>query len=405
VIRRRWRGLLIVLAVMAVSAWGVRAAVGGDSSVGWVDATVRDLVVGLDVEGTLASRDSSLITPPPLPDVYDFNISFMAPEGSTVETGRPLLGFDTSELERQLLEQENQLEQALKNIEKLDVDLDQQMLQLQLQLAEAQAGRGKAELAADVPEDLRSENEAEIARLDLRLAQREVQSLTERIDAARRAGAAERSALVALRDRASSRVTKLQSSIKQMMVVAPRPGTVIYYTNWRGEKKKVGDSVWRQERVIELPDLQSMLARGEVDEADAGRIEVGQPVTLRLDAHPDTEFHGRLESIWRTVQRKRGTRNPIKVVRIEVSLDETDTERMRPGMRFRGTIEARRMESVLTVPTYAVFPTDVGPVVYRRTLLGHERVPVTLGARNATLVEVLDGLSPGDTIADTAPGS
>ena len=204
--------------------------------------------------------------------------------------------------------------------------------------------------------------------------------------------------------RAQGNVTEIQQTIEAMTVRAPRSGTVIYVTDWRGEKKRVGEQVWRQEKILELPDLASMLARGEVDESDAGRIAERQPVSFRLDAHPDVQYSGRVESIWRTVQQKRGTRNPIKVVRLEVALDETDTARMRPGMRFRGTIEARRLEGVLTVPAYAVFPTDEGPVVYRRGLLGSEAVGVRLGERNDALIEVLEGLSPGDEIAESRPG-
>lgn len=399
-----WRALAAGAVIVAVAVWGIGTALGEDDTTTWTEAAVRDLVVGVHVEGILASRDSTVVTPPSLPDVYEFSIAFMAPEGQTVKAGDPVLGFDPTELERQLLEQQTEMEQAIKNIERLDVDLEQQLLQLQLQLAEAEAAEGKAELAADVPEDLRSSNEAEIATLDLNLARREVETLRQRLEAARAAGEAERAGLVALRERASGRVARLREAIDNMTVRAPRGGTVIYVTNWRGEKKRVGEQVWRQEKILELPDLESMMARGEVDESDAGRIAEGQPVTFRLDAHPDVQYRGRLESIWRTVQQKRGTRNPLKVVRLEIALDETDTARMRPGMRFRGTIEARRLESVLTVPAYAVFPTDDGPVVYRRTLLGHEEVAVRLGERNDAFVEVVEGLSIGDMIAEARPG-
>jgi multidrug efflux pump subunit AcrA (membrane-fusion protein) len=46
-----------------------------------------------------------------------------------------------------------------------------------------------------------------------------------------------------------------------------------------------------------------------------------------------------------------------------------------------------------------VFPTTGGPVVHRRTWLGYEVVPVELGRRNAERVEVLSGLSEGQSIS------
>lgn len=393
-----------LVAVIAAAAGGWYAVAAGDESITWTEVTVEDLVVGIDVEGTLASRDSSKLTPPQLPDVYDFKIAFMAPEGQHVERDAPVLGFDTSTLEQQLLAQQNEAEAAAKNIEKLDADLRQRIMALQLRLAEAEAALRRAELRNDVPEDLRAENEARIAELDLRVARMEVESLKRQITSATESGASQRAALVAQRDRAQGRVHEIQSSIEQMTVSAPRAGTVIYITNWRDEKKKVGDSVWRREQIIELPDLTRMMAQGEVDEADAGRIAEGQAVQLRLDAHPDTVYTGTIESIWRTVQRKSGSRNPLKVVRLDIALEETDTARMRPGMRFQGRVEAERLEDVVTIPASAVFPSEGGPVVYRQGMLGRpEETAVVLGTRGEGRVQVLEGLSPGERIAETRP--
>ena len=79
-----------------------------------------------------------------------------------------------------------------------------------------------------------------------------------------------------------------------MTVKAPRDGTVIYVTNWRDEKMKVGDTCWRGQEVVELPDMSAMMARGQVDEADAGQVSIGQLFRIRLDAHPDVEFTGKV---------------------------------------------------------------------------------------------------------------
>lgn len=393
--------VVVVVVIAAVAGWWAFA--GGDEELAWADVARADLVVSVEVEGTLASRGSISLTPPQVPNFYDFKIAFMAPEGSQAAAGQPVLGFDASELQRQLLAQQNEAEQAAKNIDKLDGDLQQQAMELELRIAEAEAALRRAELKNEIPDDLRAANEARIAELDLEAARTEVESLKRQLAAARASGDARRSALVAQRDRAAGRVREIQASIASMMVQAPRPGTVIYATNWREEKKKVGDSAWRGERIIELPDLNRMMARGEVDEADAGRIAEGQPVTIRLDAHPDVTYRGRVESIWRTVQNKRGSRNPIKVVRLDIALDETDTARMRPGMRFRGSIEIERIPDAVVIPATAVVPSREGAVVYRRGMLGAEPVTVRLGARGGDRVQVLEGLAPGDAIAGIPP--
>jgi hypothetical protein len=183
-----------------------------------------------------------------------------------------------------------------------------------------------------------------------------------------------------------------------MTVKATREGTLVYIANDEGEKKKVGDSVWRGQSVIEIPDLGHLAAEGEVDEADAGRIAVGQRVTFRLDAHPDDAFTGTVRAIGGSVRAKSEV-NPLKVVRLSLDIDRTDPQRMRPGMRFLGTVEVARMAKALVAPLEAVFNRPDGPVVYRKTGWRSEEVHPVLGARNDRQVEIRGGLKPGDLVS------
>src|SRR6185436_16205987 len=111
-----------------------------------------------------------------------------------------------------------------------------------------------------------------------------------------RAARARIALLESKRNEAEAIVARTQQAIQLMNVVATRDGTIVYIANRNGEKRKEGDSIWKNERVIEIPDLTRMKAEGEVDEVDAGRVKVGQRVSLRLDAHPDEEFGGTVTS-------------------------------------------------------------------------------------------------------------
>jgi len=226
-----------------------------------------------------------------------------------------------------------------------------------------------------------------------------VSYLEARLGSQSREGEAELATLRKRRDRAATRVAEIQAQIASLTVTAPRDGTVVYYANRRGgEKKKVGDTVWQAEKVIEIPDLRRMRAEAEVDEDDAGKIAVGQPVSLRLDAHPDLSFAGRVKAIHRAVQQRTDSSSQ-KVVELDVELAATDPQRMRPGMRFQGLIETARVKGALVAPVDAVTATASRPVVHRRTLLGEETVRPRLGRHNDRLVEVLGGLAEGDRIA------
>jgi multidrug efflux pump subunit AcrA (membrane-fusion protein) len=330
--------------------------------------------------------------------MWRFKIAQMAPEGEEVAPGTPVLAFDASELEQRLQREMAERDAARKRVEKTEKELALSRRQDLLRQAESEAALGKAELAAESPEEFAAAKDLALVRLDLELARKEVAHLKARLTSTQRSADATLAALRDQYERAEQDVVDTQRDIEQMRVVSEREGTVIYVTDWNDQKKKIGDTCWKGESILELPDLSVMKAVGRVYEADAGRVAEGQRVTLHLDAHPEEEFTGRVASIWRTVQRE-NWRNPKKVVRLEVELDRTDTRRMRPGMRYRGKIEIDRVVDALLVDSDAVFLEETGPVVYRRTLTGHEAVPVELGRRNDRRVEVLGGLDEGDAVS------
>jgi multidrug efflux pump subunit AcrA (membrane-fusion protein) len=394
--------IAVATGLLMVGGWWTIDALTGEETE-WVEADRDDLVLGVEIAGTLKSVETNLIGPPQLRHVWQFKIAQMAAEGEEVAAGTPVLAFDTSELQQQLQREIAERDAARKRVEKAEKELTVRRQHDLMRLGEAEARQRKAELKAASPDALEAAKDLALVKLDLELARKEVVYLQARLESAARSAEATLAALRDQLERAEQDVEETQRDIRQMTVVADRDGTVIYVTDWDDQKKKIGDSCWKGDHVIELPDLSRMKAMGMVHEADAGRVAEGQRVTLRLDAHPDVEFTGRVASIWRTVQRETW-RSPKKVVRLEIALDETDTRRMRPGMRYRGTVEVDRVADALLVDADAIFLEPEGPVVYRRTLMGHEAVPVELGRRNERRVEVLRGLSEGDALSLTNLG-
>lgn len=357
-----------------------------------------DLVIGVEVTGTLHAVESSTLGPPQVRDVWQFKIAMMTAEGTEVATGQPILAFDTSELQQRLQTKQADLDTARTEVEKKKVDLEVVKADDILARADAEARLRKTRLLASQPTELQSSIEVRKALLDLELAELEVDLVLRRIEATDRAGIEELGVLEANLRQVESEVREIEEGIGKMTRVAPRDGIVIHVTNWRNEKRKVGDSCSVRDMVLEIPDLGRMEADGEVEEARAGRVREGQRVVLRLDAYPDREYRGTVSTISRAVQEK-SWRNPLKVVRLTLSLDETDPERMRPGMRFRGEIEVERFADVTMVPIDAVARADGGPVAYRYRLGGWRPVSIVLGHRNGEQVEVLEGLDPGDVVA------
>lgn len=387
-----------VVILFVGGGWTLRNQLAADRQGDWVRVTRGDLVTGVEVTGTLVSSDGRSFGPPQVGDYWDFKVSMMAPEGSEVKAGSPILSFDTTELQKRLDEKSAEAESARKEIEKRGADLHLRREDERLKLAEAEAALRKASLKLEAPPDIIGVKERKQVELDHALALRQVEDGKKRIADLERAAAAEITLLESKLHAASAVVASTKDAISRMTVVAPRNGTVVYVINWRGEKKKVGDSCWRMERVMEIPDLNHLVAQGDVDEVDAGKVVIGQRVAFHLDAHPDEEFRGTIRKASRTVQQATGTKDPLKVLRVEVALDRCDPVKMRPGMRFAGKIELGRVREALLVPRAAVFISPKGPVAYRRGAFGVDTIPLRLGAQNEELVTVLSGLSATDRV-------
>jgi len=358
----------------------------------------RDLPLTVEATGALRAIESASVFPPRIPDVWEVKIAHLGTDGSEVRAGEPVAVFDATELMRQLEAKVQERDQAAKEIEKQEIELETRLLDLDQRLAEARAKARRETLKVEVPPALASRAELQKARLDLEAAEGEAHSLEAQRRAAEAAGKVQGEILRQRRDRAEGRVRELEAGIQNMTVAAPRAGLLLIEADHRGTKRKVGDSVSPFERVLEIPDLSRMLGEAQVDESDGGRIARGQKVTLSLEAHPGIEFAGVIGEIGNAV-RSESWRSPVKVFRLQVDLERTDPERMRPGMRFRAEIEVGRVAGVLVLPLEAVTLTPSGPVVMRQEGRRLRETAVELGARNGTDVEVRSGLAEGDQVA------
>ncbi len=370
-----------------------------------VAAQRQDLVLDVEVTGTLKSLESEQVGPPQsVSGVWEFKILRMIPEGSKVKPGEEVIAFDPSELERKLADYETEVASISEELGKTRSEGALTSSDDRLDLEDARAKLRKAEMKADKPADLTAELTLRLSGIERDLASREVQFRQQR-DRARRAQ--ERSNMSILNgrlNRARERVTEFKEYIEAMAVKARRAGTVVYKQDWRGEKKKPGDGTWRGETLLEIAALDKMAAEGQVDEVDASKVNVGQRVGLRLEAHPDREYAGLVQEVGSLV-RTESPESRVKIAELQLKLLETDPMLMRPGMRFRGRIEIARLPGVLQVPLTALVSTPQGATV--TTLAGRtpRAVPVTVGRRSREMVEITGGLQAGDKVLLRSPAA
>ncbi len=96
-------------------------------------------------------------------------------------------------------------------------------------------------------------------------------------------------------------------------------------------------------------DLSKIQLATLVDEADIGRIEMGNTVTFTVDAHPDQTFAGRVDQV-----RIGGTNENNVVTYTVIVRADNPREKLLPGMTATARIVTGRKEGVLRVANAAI---------------------------------------------------
>jgi HlyD family secretion protein len=131
----------------------------------------------LRVTGEIESANSAFFGPPTVPNIWQYTISFMAPEGRVVKPGTPILKFDPQDLMTKLRDKSNALNEKQKLLEKQKIVARDVIAELRLKQQEAIADLEKAKLKADIPVELLAsrnyqENKLLLKQVELTLALR-----------------------------------------------------------------------------------------------------------------------------------------------------------------------------------------------------------------------------------------
>ena len=369
----------------------------------FVDVKRDDLVIGVEVSGDIEAVDSTDILPPPVGTAWNMKIAQLANEGDDVKTGDPIIAFDPSEVMRDLETMKNEADAAEKKLAQKRNDAALARRDDALKVAEAESDLKKKQLVADGPTDLSAAVDLATQKLDLENAKLVLAGARYHADQTKRSDDQEIAQLSEKATYAKHRTEVLMKSVQTMQVMSPRDGTIVLKTDYGGQKKKIGDSVWRGETVMSVVGLAKMRGKGILDEVDLSRVAAKQHVRLSLDAMPDAKLTGAVDEISKSVEAKSQT-DASRVAHLVISLDKT-TMPLRPGMRFRGEVETEKLFQVVQVPVEAVFVTADGPVAYRKRGSKVERVRLELGKRSTTEIEVKSGLAPGDQVSRIDPGA
>jgi len=259
-VRKSFLAVGIAIAAILAGAGWTRNKLAPTVRRGWGASHAAISSPASTLTGTLAAVDSGSFGPPQINDVWDFKISMVAPEGSDVKQGQPVLGLTRWNCKSASMKRAPRAAGAQRDREGC-ADLALRREDEKLKLADAEGRLRKAQLKLEGPPDIVSTKDRNrSSSISTGKAGDRIDPAAHRLIREGRVGA-DRAADEQADDRRAI-VTGTKNAISAMTIMAPRNGTIVYVTNWRGDKKKVGDTCWRMERVIEIPDLARIDGQG-----------------------------------------------------------------------------------------------------------------------------------------------
>lgn len=197
-------------------------------------------------------------------------------------------------------------------------------------------------------------------------------------------------------DVAQAQVALAQASLRRMRITAPFDGVVGIRT------VNIGDYVKDGADLVRIEDTAAMFVDFRLAERYLTRLRPGQSIAASLDALPGREFAGTVDAI--DSQLDADGRSLLVRARIA-----NPGGLLKPGMfaRVRSVFSVR--EGATVVPEEALVPQGSKQYVVK-VIDGEDgtkrsqRLEARIGARIDGKVEILQGLSPGDTVVTAGHG-
>jgi HlyD family secretion protein len=190
---------------------------------------------------------------------------------------------------------------------------------------------------------------------------------------------------------ARARTEGVEARQAKLLVIAPFDGVIIRKTSEIGESKLPGAPLFT------LADPSSIRVEAQVDEADAAKVQAGQPVRLIPEAYRGERFTGRVSEVRPTVE---ASKEVSRANTILVKLAEVPRP-LRLGMSVDVEVLTGGKDNVPMVPSAAVMERDGKKFVYIVAEGRVARRDIVAGVSNWEWTEVLSGLRVGEDVVTT----
>jgi HlyD family secretion protein len=153
-------------------------------------------------------------------------------------------------------------------------------------------------------------------------------------------------------EQAKASLKDAQDRLAKTVIYSPMEGTITVLNKEVGEI--VSEAMFREDVIMVVADLSQMEVQVEVDENDIVDVEIGDPVSIEIDAFPDTTFRGKVAEISHSATtRGYGTQEEVTNFLVKVAVLD-DIERLRPGMSSTVDVEVHRLAQAISIPIQCV---------------------------------------------------
>lgn len=182
-----------------------------------------------------------------------------------------------------------------------------------------------------------------------------------------------------------ARIEQARARLDKTVITAPFAGIVGLRSISPGAYVQPGQDI------VNLEAIDPISVDFRIPEIFLAHLREGLKVAVTADSHPGREFPGMVTAIDPAVDAMG------RAALVRARLDNSD-KALRPGQFVRLVLTVSESVDAITVPEEAIVPRGQQMTVIRIVDGKAQPVPVTTGARRDGMVEITQGLAPGDVV-------
>ncbi|QQD19700.1 efflux RND transporter periplasmic adaptor subunit [Spongiibacter nanhainus] len=196
---------------------------------------------------------------------------------------------------------------------------------------------------------------------------------------------------------AEARLALQQAVLERTRLHAPFAGVVAEVNGEQGEYITPSPPGIPTPAAVDLIDYNCLYVTAPIDEIDAGRLAVGLPARVTLDAYRDQDLSGTVTQIAPYVL---DLEKQARTVDVDVRLDDLpEGVKLLVGYSADITVILDAREQALRLPTEAILPDDSVWVLGEDQTLSKRNIE--RGLSNWSYTEVVSGLSVGERVVSS----